>query len=204
MNILKFSVEVPKRNDHNSKSIDILESVNKSDNTTSDRVTPSFRFLKFCFIVLVIAWIYSYYTDPPTNELFVKTISKISAETKIEHLDNNIFPSGDWTSSYFQYHRSHGPYTFSLMFDHQELKVTGSGKDDVGVFSIDGIYSLNTRRIGLTKTYQKGTGNSLENLGHTVTIQLEWNFQKYQFEGKWYVSTHKYRGSDEFTLKFDQ
>jgi hypothetical protein len=121
----------------------------------------------------------------------------------MEGLDN-IFPSGHWVSRYFQYERWYGPHTFSLFFNHHELKVTGSGIDNVGAFSIDGIYSLNTRRIGLTKMYQKGTGNRSENLGHKVIIQLEWNFEKRQFEGKWYVHTNKYHGKDKFTLKFDQ
>ncbi len=82
--------------------------------------------------------------------------------------------------------------------------MTGSGIDDVGAFSIDDIYSFNTRRIGLTKIYQKGTGNSSENLGHIVIIQLDWNFKKHQFEGKWYVETKKYYGKDKFTPQFDQ
>jgi hypothetical protein len=38
-------------------------------------------------------------------------------------------------------------------------------------------------------------------LGHTVTIQLYWNPDNNQFEGKWYVQTAKYRGEDKFELK---
>ncbi len=107
-------------------------------------------------------------------------------------------------SHYFHYEKWHGPHIFSLSFDHQELKVTGRGIDDVGTFSIDGIYSLNTRRIGFTKKYQKGKGNLSENIGHTVIIQLEWNLKKRQFDGKWYVRTKKYHGEDRFELKFDR
>jgi hypothetical protein len=83
------------------------------------------------------------------------------------------------------------------------MKVTGSGSDDVGTFTVDGTYSVQSRRMGLTKTYQAGTGNPLENLAHQVTIQLTWNAQNNQFEGKWYVQTHKYRGEDKFELKLD-
>jgi hypothetical protein len=119
----------------------------------------------------------------------------------VEGLDN-IFPSGHWVSRYFQYEQWHGPHTFSLFFNHHELKVTGSGIDEVGAFSIDGIYSLNTRRIGLTKNYQKGTGNQSENLGHKVIIQLEWNIEKRQFEGKWYAHTNKYHGKNEYICTF--
>jgi hypothetical protein len=81
------------------------------------------------------------------------------------------------------------------------MKVTGSGLDDVGTFTIDGTYSIETRRIGLTKTYQIGTGNPSENLGHQVTIQLEWDTLNSQFEGKWYVRTSKFHGEDKFELK---
>ncbi|CAF1539891.1 unnamed protein product, partial [Rotaria sordida] len=81
--------------------------------------------------------------------------------------------------------------------------ITGSGSDDIGTFTIDGIYSVETRRIGLTKTYTRGTGNQLENLGHQVIIQLTWNVQNDQFEGKWYVQTSKYHGENRFELKFD-
>ncbi|CAF5025602.1 unnamed protein product, partial [Rotaria sp. Silwood1] len=64
------------------------------------------------------------------------------------------------------------------------MKVTGSGSDDVGVFTIDGIYSFDTNRIGLTKTYQLDTGDRSENLGHQVIIQLTWNAQNRHFNGK--------------------
>jgi len=58
--------------------------------------------------------------------------------------------------------------------------------------------------MGLTKIYQYGTGNPLENLGHSVIIQLEWNRYTNQFEGKWYVRTAKFSGSGIFTLKSDK
>mgnify|MGYP000430449988 CR=1 FL=1 len=84
------------------------------------------------------------------------------------------------------------------------MKVTGSGFDDVGTFTVDGVYSTKTNCMGLTKHYQAGTGNPSENLGHKVTIQLTWNHENDAFEGKWYVQTHKYRGEDKFELKFKQ
>jgi hypothetical protein len=90
-----------------------------------------------------------------------------------------------------------------LCFNCLQSTVTGSGSDDVGMFTIDGIYSTQSRRMGLTKTYQPGTGNPLQNLGHTVTIQLEWNRNQCQFEGKWYVRTSKFRDEDKFELKLD-
>ncbi|CAF1387730.1 unnamed protein product [Adineta steineri] len=85
-----------------------------------------------------------------------------------------------------------------------QMKITGSGSDDVGLYSIDGLYSTQTRRIGLTKTYLSGSGNPSENLGHNVIIQLEWNRDNNQFEGKWYVRTKKFKGSGDFKLKMNQ
>lgn len=58
--------------------------------------------------------------------------------------------------------------------------------------------------MGLTKTYRLGTGNPVENLGHDVTIQVEWNRYSQQFTGKWYVRTAKYHGSGEFKMNFIQ
>ncbi len=82
------------------------------------------------------------------------------------------------------------------------MAITGSGVDDIGLFTVDGTYSVEPCRIGLTKKYQASIGNRSENLGHQVTIQLAWNAQNDQFEGKWYVQTSKYHGEDKFELKF--
>ncbi len=128
----------------------------------------------------------------------------ISKQIKHESYDINAFRSGIWSSRYYQYGRWNGPHQFSLSFDPQSMKVTGSGSDNIGTFTIDGVYSVTTHRIGLTKIYQAGTGNPSENLGHQVIIQLTWNAQNHQFEGKWYVQTSKYRGEDKFELKFNE
>jgi hypothetical protein len=135
------------------------------------------------------------------NSTFVRLA--LSNQLSQEPHDISAFQSGIWSSRYFQYGKWHGPYQFSLSFDPQSQKVTGSGSDDVGTFTIDGTYSMKTHRIGLTKTYQAGTGNRSENLGHQVTIQLTWNAQNNQFQGKWYVQTNKYHGEDKFELSFN-
>jgi hypothetical protein len=134
------------------------------------------------------------------NSTFVNLA--LSKSVRQEAYDMNLFQSGIWSSRYFQYKSWHGPSQFSILFDPQSTKVTGSGTDDVGTFTFDGTYSVKTLRIGLTKNYQLGTGNPSENLGHQVTIQLAWNAQNNQFEGKWYVQTKKYHGEDKFELKF--
>lgn len=84
------------------------------------------------------------------------------------------------------------------------MQVTGTGSDDVGVFSINGIYSNETNRLGLIKIYQAGTGNPRENLGHQVTIQLTWNTQSNKFEGEWYVQTIQYHAKNAFELTYSE
>lgn len=116
----------------------------------------------------------------------------------------NVFQSGIYMSHYYQYGKWHGPYEMVLKFDPQSSKITGWGCDDVGKFTVQGIYSHQTRRIGLTKTYIAGTGDRKQNLGHNVEIQLTENVKLQQFEGKWYVQTSRYRGDDRFILRYDR
>jgi hypothetical protein len=82
------------------------------------------------------------------------------------------------------------------------MTIKGSGTDDIGEFTADGIYSQSTRRIGLTEHYQLGTGDPNENLGHDVIIQVNYNARRNQFDGKWYVHTRKYFGEGQIELKF--
>lgn len=126
------------------------------------------------------------------------------ATSEIEVQDLNPFESGLWASQYYQYNNWHGSHRLFLLFDPETWKVTGSGSDDVGTYTIDGIYSTKTNRIGLTKTYQRGTGDWQQNLGHNVTIQMTWNPTQHKFEGKWFVRTKKYVGEDKFELKLEK
>lgn len=119
-------------------------------------------------------------------------------------MDYKYFSSGTWESRYLQYDNWHGPFQLQLTFDTGLSKVTGFGTDDIGSYVIDGCFSTQTGRIGLTKTYQIGTGNLVENLGHNVIIQVEWNRLVNHFEGKWYVRTSKVRASNTFILKCNQ
>jgi len=83
------------------------------------------------------------------------------------------------------------------------MKVRGSGSDDVGIFKIDGIFSNETNEIGLNKRYQPNTGDPSENFEHAVSIELTWNPDSQQLEGKWYVETDEYHGQNAFELIFD-
>lgn len=133
-----------------------------------------------------------------SNAAFIK---QASSDQKAEMSEKSPFQSGTWNSQYYQYGSWHGPHHLSLTFTDGKMTVNGSGNDDVGSFTVDGNYSTQTNRLALKKTYRAGTGNRAENLGHTVTIQLEWHSQSSQFEGKWYVRTAKYQGENKFRLK---
>jgi hypothetical protein len=56
----------------------------------------------------------------------------------------------------------------------------------------------------MIKAYQLGTGNRLDKFDYQMIIQLIWNSETRQFEGKWYVQTKKYRGENKFELRFSK
>ena len=133
-----------------------------------------------------------------------KTNPAFVTATNLESHDVTIFKSGIWLSRHLQFGKWYDSHRTALSFDPQSFKVTGSGSDNIGMFTVDGIYSVKTSRMGLTKTYQLSTGNRLENFGQQIIIQLTWNSDSHQFEGKWHVQTKNYRGVDRFELKFSQ
>jgi endo-1,4-beta-D-glucanase Y len=110
--------------------------------------------------------------------------------------DLTVFQSGLWTVRYHQNKKWYGPYPVSLLFDTSLSKITGTGTDNSGNYTLDGSFSIKTRRIGLAKTYESNTHNE------AVTIQLTWNAKSMQFEGKWYDKTLKLFGENKFELKF--
>ncbi|CAF4719639.1 unnamed protein product [Rotaria sp. Silwood1] len=83
-------------------------------------------------------------------------------------------------------------------------EINGHGSDEIGVYTVTGKYSTKTNEIELIKTYQSNTGDSNENLGHQVTIEVTWNPDERQFTGKWYVDTSMFSGEDAFELKFER
>ncbi|CAF1128108.1 unnamed protein product [Adineta steineri] len=113
------------------------------------------------------------------------------------------FQSGNWLSRYYQYDKWHDWHQLSLSFNPTQLKVNGNGFNDVGTFKIQGIYSIKRHRMKLTKTYERDTGNRIENMGHKVKIHLKWNTIVNQFEGVWCVKTKKYQDQNKFELKLD-
>ncbi|UJR38830.1 hypothetical protein I4U23_031495 [Adineta vaga] len=110
---------------------------------------------------------------------------------------------GNISSRYHQYGKWHNQNRLALSFDTQKFEVRGKGNDDVGVFTIFGVYSTKTQRLNLIKTYQHDRGDPKENLGHEVVIQLTRNLRNRQFEGIWYVRTNQYYQENKSELKFE-
>ncbi len=118
-------------------------------------------------------------------------------------MSESVFVSGNFESFYVQYGKHHGPSNMTLTFyPDADYMVHGGGQDNVGTYIITGIYSPRTLRMGLEKHYQRGTGDPSENLGHIVTIQVQWYSESQQFEGKYYVQTSKHHDENKFIIRF--
>lgn len=114
-----------------------------------------------------------------------------------------IFPSGVWTSRYFQDGQWYESHQLRLSFDPGSLRVFGQGADDIGCYTMIGRYSIETNEIELKKTYQKNVDDPDENLGHAVTIEVTWNPEEEKFIGQWYVDTESFGGEGSFELEFE-
>ncbi|CAF1096719.1 unnamed protein product [Adineta steineri] len=153
------------------------------------------------FIVFYMALyqLWSNSISMPSNEDYINMLTN-----EIEEENCDQFVSGFWLSRYYQYDRFYRPHQFSLSFDSQTRQVNGNGVDDIGKFVVNGIYSINTNRLAIVKTYREETENSTENFGHNITIQVAWNSNQYHFEGKWFIKTRNYSGDGRIELKFEK
>jgi hypothetical protein len=149
-------------------------------------------------VIFATAYCYKRYRGKPlrSNQVF---INQESNRNRV--YEKNHFETGEWSTRYYQAGRWHGPHSLSLTYDQVSGTVVGQGHDDVGAYTITGVFSIKNQCIGLTKKYHPGTGNRAENFAHSVTIQLTWNDVHQGFEGKWFIQTASYRGEDKFELK---
>lgn len=150
-------------------------------------------------VCIIVCYRQGRYRPSQTNLQFVS--SKYHENNDNVWYDINLFQSGIWSYRYLQLGTWHGPTHMSLSFDSQFLKITGSGADSTGAFTIDGTYSMKTGRVGLTKSYQFDAGNRLENSHRSIIIQLEWDAERRQFIGKQYVRNKKHREVNKFEMK---
>lgn len=115
-------------------------------------------------------------------------------------------PSGTWRGYYNQYGRDHSLCDFSLQFE--DGLVSGTGVDNVGHYTITGVYGGPGGRIAFAKEYQAGSTNEsgvenrVENLGHLAEYRAEPAGPELGqgLKGTWYVKTHSYTGSGGFHL----
>jgi len=115
-----------------------------------------------------------------------------------------VFIPGTYASYYYQNGSYHGPSDMNLAFyPAAGYRVHGGGRDTFGSYVITGVYSPRTLRMGLEKHYQSGTGNPSESLGRMVTIQVEWNHENQQFEGKYYLRTATLTDENMFIIRFE-
>ena len=81
--------------------------------------------------------------------------------------------------------------------------MTGAGTDDVGSYTMSGQWNGNTGRLAFTKTYIRGTGDSGENLGHTVDYRgsVQQGRLAAGVRGTWHVNIpNGYAGTGRFHL----
>lgn len=63
-----------------------------------------------------------------------------------------FLPSGDWTGFYC-YHNSPQQHKMSIELTFANLKVKGSGIDDIASFTWQGVYDLASFKVNMTKYY---------------------------------------------------
>ncbi|CAF0986924.1 unnamed protein product [Adineta steineri] len=114
----------------------------------------------------------------------------------------NRFQSGTWSIEYYHNEEWYGPFQITLSFNSQSMQVTGSGSDNVGIFALNGVYSAVLEQINITKKYQLGTGDPIENKGHEVKMQLRWHSINHQFEGSSLINYSDYQVQGKCRLKF--
>ena len=156
-------------------------------------------------LCLITAWsCYKHCKGKPltSNTAFVQR--RYLRKPPAESAEGVPFKSGVWSSRHMEDTKWRGPDRCLLSFDHQLSKVTGSGYDHLGIFTIDGVFSTKTARMGLTKIYAATPCLPSTHLKSKILIQLSWNFEQRHFEGKWYIRTSKYHAENKFYLKLHQ
>lgn len=65
------------------------------------------------------------------------------------------FPSGEWEGFYtYSYGPQAGQHRMDFTLEFSEGKVTGSGTDDIGSYSWEGVYDLEAMTCNMTKSYR--------------------------------------------------
>ena len=107
------------------------------------------------------------------------------------------FITGKYFGCYQQYGKSHPIPAFELLF--VDGIVTGNGSDDIGDYNVMGIYSDETQRMALHKTYHKQ--NASVHTIYTVQIKVEFNKSVNMFIGDWYVRARNYQDHGSWIIQ---
>lgn len=129
-----------------------------------------------------------------TNGMFVKMALPKGAKTEVSDF---IFQSGYWNTRYYRNNAWITHHGMNLVFDPQTSKVTGSGSDDQGAFTVEGVYSSATHRLGVTKTYSAGVTDTTPS---PQTIQLTWDSEQKKFVGKWHDTSSFFKKDGDFEM----
>ena len=165
----------------------------------SGTIIGSFALCCICIWTYLYCCIIKPQLQPKVKQITGSTEKYINDSKCVKNNDYNPFIDGNFSGYYKQYGKNYPIKNFELRF--VDGMVSGNGEDKVGEYIIKGKYSEQTQRMALDKEYILGTGDPKENLGHTVNIRLEYNGNKSEFCGDWYVKTYKYEGSGEWVLR---
>lgn len=109
---------------------------------------------------------------------------------------DQLFLSGPFTGYVAVDNGWKGPHGMTLTFHPQAGHVVhGKGRDPVGMFVASGVYSTRTLRVAFDKIYQGGSTN-----GERETVQVEWNAEMRNFQGKLYSTVGGRPQAHAYTL----
>lgn len=115
---------------------------------------------------------------------------------------NGVFRPGPYSTYSMKDGALHGPYHLTLAFYPTSGHIVfGKGEDEMGRYSVKGVYSPTTRRMGLEKYYQTGPTESDRNSRPKVTIQVQWNGSASGFEGKYYLKHGKQHAEQKYIIR---
>ena len=111
------------------------------------------------------------------------------------HMSNTLFRPNRFSGFYYKDGVWHGSEHFTLAFYPQaDNTVYGKGVDHLGAFVVTGVYSPRTLRMAFDKHYQADSKHP----GQIMTIQIAWQPNSQQFEGKYYLKVGQHQEKQNY------